>query len=281
VRSFVREEGAGPAVVFIHGMWGASFAYRKVLAGLAGRGIRAIAWDLPGFGFADRPREFDYSWAGLGRFSVDAVDALRLDRFHLVVHDVGGPIGFELAAARPAQVLSLTVLNTMVDVSEFRPPWSMRPFRMPVIGALWKAGMNRTLFRSLMRLQGIGDTTQVSNAELDAYLHLMRGDDNGRAFLRVMRSADQSLAKQALYRGVIGDHSRPAQVIWAADDPALALASYGEKARRAAHLDSLVRIPGKHFPQEDQAALIASHIAGLVSTVSAAADELPGSLADR
>lgn len=238
----MREEGAGPAVVFIHGMWGASFAYRKVLAGLAGRGIRAIAWDLPGF---------------------------------------GGPIGFELAAARPAQVLSLTVLNTMVDVSEFRPPWSMRPFRMPVIGALWKARMNRTLFRSLMRLQGIGDTTQVSNAELDAYLHLMRGDDNGRAFLRVMRSADQSLAKQALYRGVIGDHSRPAQVIWAADDPALALASYGEKARRAAHLDSLVRIPGKHFPQEDQAALIASHIAGLVSTVSAAADELPGSLADR
>ena len=66
-----------------------------------------------------------------------------------------------------------------------------------------------------------------------------------------------------------------------ADDPALALSSYGEKARRAALLNSLVQIPGKHFPQEDQAALIASHIAGLVSTVSAATDELPGSLADR
>lgn len=268
VRSFVREEGSGPAVVFIHGMWGASFAYRKLLPCLARRGVRAIAWDLPGFGFADRPLDFDYSWAGLGRFSVEAVDALRLDRFHLVVHDVGGPIGFELAAARPAQVLSLTVLNTMVDVSEFRPPWSMRPFRMPVVGELWKAGMNRTLFRSLMRLQGIGDTAQVSNAELDAYLHLMRGDDNGRAFLRVMRSADQSLAKQALYRDVVGDRSRPVQVIWAADDPALTLASYGEKARRAAHLDSLVRIPGKHFPQEDQAALIASHVASIASTAA-------------
>ncbi|MGD0704688.1 MAG: alpha/beta fold hydrolase [Trebonia sp.] len=81
VRSFVREEGAGPPVVFIHGMLGASFAYRKLLPGLAGRGIRAIAWDLPGFGFAGRPRDFDYSWAGLGRFSVDALDAyLRLMR---------------------------------------------------------------------------------------------------------------------------------------------------------------------------------------------------------
>jgi haloalkane dehalogenase len=270
VRSFVREEGSGPAVVFIHGMWGASFAYRKLLPGLAGHGIRALAWDLPGFGFADRPRDLDYSWAGLGRFSVDAVDALHLDRFHLVVHDIGGPVGFELAAARPAQVLSLTVLNTMVDVSEFRPPWSMRPFRVPVLGELWKAGMNRMLFRSLMRRQGIGDITAVSNAELDAYLYLMRGDDHGRAFLRVMRSADQSHAKQELYRGVLGDHARPVQVIWAADDPALALATYGEKARRAAHLDSLVSIPGKHFPQEDQAALIASHIARIISSRSRA-----------
>jgi haloalkane dehalogenase len=264
VRSFVREEGDGPAVVFIHGMWGASFACRKLLTDLAGRGIRAIAWDLPGFGFAGRPPDLDYSWAGLGRFCVDAIDALRLDRFHLVVHDVGGPVGFELAAARPAQVLSLTLLNTMVDVSEFRPPWSMRPFRSPVLGELWKAGMNRTLFRALMRLQGIADTEQVGNAELDAYLCLMRGDDRGRAFLRVMRSADQSPAKQALYRGVVGDRSRPVQVIWAADDPALALATYGEKARAAAGLPALISIPGKHFPQEDQAPLIARHIARFV-----------------
>jgi haloalkane dehalogenase len=268
VRSFVREEGAGPPVVFVHGMLGASFTYRKLLPGLADRGIRAIAWDLPGFGFADRPRDFDYSWAGLGRFSVDAVDALRLDRFHLVVHDVGGPIGFELAAARPAQVLSLTLLNTVVDVSESRPPWSMRPFRMPVIGELWKAGMSRALFRSLMHRQGIGDTTQASGAELDSYLELMRGDDDGRAFLRVMRSTDQSPAKQALYRGVVGDQSRPVQVIWATDDPAMPVATYGEKARSAAQLDSLIRIPGKHFPQEDQATLIASHLARLVSTDS-------------
>lgn len=264
-RSFVREAGTGPAVVFIHGMWGASFAYRKLLVDVAERGMRAIAWDLPGFGFAGRPPGQDYSWAGLGRFSVDAVDALKLDRFHLVVHDVGGPVGFELAAARPGQVLSLTLLNTMVDVAEFRPPWSMRPFRKPVLGALWKAGMNRLLFRSLMRLQGIGDITQVSPAELDAYLRLMRGDDRGRAFLQVMRSADQSQAKQALYRKVVGDRSRPVQVVWAADDPALALATYGEKARRAAGLEAVTRIPGKHFPQEDQATAIADLIAELVA----------------
>ena len=197
------------------------------------------------------------------------MDALNLDRFHLVVHDVGGPIGFELAAARPDQVLSLTLLNTMVNVAEFRPPWSMRPFRKPVLGALWKAGLNSTLLRSLMRLQGIGDTTQVSRAELDAYLRLMRGDDHGRAFVQVMRGADQSQAQQALYRGVVCDRSRPVQVVWAADDLALALATYGEKAPEAAGLDAVIRIPGKHFPQEDQAAAIADRIADIVDTAAA------------
>src|SRR5579859_7523025 len=98
VGSFVREEGSGPAVVCVHGMWGSSFLYRKVLHELAARDLRGIAWDLPGFGFAERPPDYDYSWTGLGRFCVAAVDALGLDRFHLVVHDIGGPVGFELAA---------------------------------------------------------------------------------------------------------------------------------------------------------------------------------------
>ncbi len=49
------------------------------------------------------------------------MNVLKLGRFHLVVHDVGGPVGFELAAARPSQVLSLTLLNTMVNVAEFHP----------------------------------------------------------------------------------------------------------------------------------------------------------------
>jgi hypothetical protein len=38
VRSFVREQGTGPAVLCLHGMIGSSFLYRKVLAELTARG---------------------------------------------------------------------------------------------------------------------------------------------------------------------------------------------------------------------------------------------------
>jgi pimeloyl-ACP methyl ester carboxylesterase len=264
VRSFLRAEGDGEPVVCIHGMLGSSFGYRKVIRELAVRGLRGIAWDLPGFGLTERPRGYDYSWTGLERFCVAAVNALNIDRFHLVVHDIGGPVGFELAAACPGRVLSLTILNTVVDVTGWTPPWTMRPFRWPIAGELWAAGMVPPAFRFLMKLQGIGDVSQVSKAEINTYRTLMKGDDRGRAFLQVSRSAQATASKQELYRQVVGGQSYPVQVVWAAQDPAMPAGTYGEKARAAAGLPAIDRIPGKHFPQEDQASAIADRVASIV-----------------
>ena len=87
----------------------------RCLDELAARDLRGVAFDLPGLGLADRPESFDYTWTGLGHCAT-AIDALELERFHLVVHDIGGPVEFELAAAVPDRVKSLTVLNTIVDV---------------------------------------------------------------------------------------------------------------------------------------------------------------------
>jgi haloalkane dehalogenase len=261
IQSFLRAEGEGEAVVCLHGMLGASFGYRKVIAELATRGLRGIAWDLPGFGLADRPRGYDYTWTGLGRFCLAAVNVLNIDRFHLVVHDIGGPVGFELAAACQERVLSLTILNTVVDVTGWTPPWTMRPFRWPVIGSLWAAGMIPPAFRFLMKLQGIGDPSQVSRADINAYLALMKGADRGRAFRKVSRSAQATAGKAELYRRVVASRSYPVQIIWADQDPAMPAGTYGEKARAAAGLAAVDRIPGKHFPQEDQAPAIAARVA--------------------
>jgi haloalkane dehalogenase len=263
VRSFVREQGTGPAVLCIHGMIGTSFLYRKVLAELAARGLRGVAFDLPGFGLAERPPGYDYSWPGLGKFCVAAVGELGLDRFHLVVHDIGGPVGFELAAAVPGRVASLTMLNTTVDVTDFTSPWTMEPFRHRGLGEAWMRSLNPPAFRFLMRLQGIGDPAAVSVAELDAYLALLKGPDHGRAFLQVMRSSQRSAQEQARYRAAVRDVPYPVQGVWAADDPTMTLAVYGEKARAAAGLPRLHTVPGKHFPQEDQAPAIAERIAEL------------------
>ena len=82
ISSFVQEGGppGGEPVVCLHCVPASCFLYRKSLRELAARGLRGIAFDLPGLGLADRPAAFDYTWTGLGRFCAAAVDALRLDR---------------------------------------------------------------------------------------------------------------------------------------------------------------------------------------------------------
>jgi len=265
VQSFVREEGEGAPVVCMHGVPSSSFLYRKVLGGLAARGLRGIAFDLPGLGLASRPRGFDYSWTGLGAFSVAAVDALGLERFHLVVHDIGGPVGFEMAAAVPERIRSLTVLNTIIDVASFVKPWPMRPFESKVLGPLWLKGMTRLGLRQLMRLQGIADMKAVSAGELNAYLGLLKREDGGRAFLKIMQTFETTPEKQELYRSTLADVPYPVQVVWGDRDPALTVDEFGVAARDAAGLDTIHRLPGKHFLQEDQADGIAERIAALVA----------------
>jgi haloalkane dehalogenase len=265
VRSFVREEGDGEAVVCVHGVPASSFLYRKVLAELANRGRRGIAFDLPGLGLADRPRDFDYSWTGLGRFAIAAVNALGLHRFHLVVHDVGGPVGFELAAAMASRVRSLTVLNTVVEPDTFTQPWTLRLFARHGTGEILLRTMSRPLFRVLMHRLGIGDPHAVTGPELDSYLELLRRDDGGRACLRILRSFERTAVKRRLYEQVLRTDDYPVQVIWGRDDPVLPLSVHGERARRMVDPERFFTVAARHFLQEDQAPAIAQQVASIAS----------------
>lgn len=269
VQSFVREQGDGEPVLCLHGVPASCFLYRKVLAGLASHGLRGVAFDLPGLGLAERPACFQYTWTGLGRFCRAAIDALALERFHLVVHDIGGPVGFELAAAAPDRVRSLTILNTIIEVDAFRRPWSMQPFAVRGVGELWLAMLTKRSFRQIMYLQGIGDRSVVPPRELDAYVDLLKHEDGGRAFLKIMRGFERTPEKRRLYESAVRNVPYPVQVVWGASDPALKLQLQGEQARRLTGVAQLHTLPAKHFLQEDQAPALADLIARHAHTTPA------------
>jgi pimeloyl-ACP methyl ester carboxylesterase len=233
---------------------------------LAARGLRGVAFDLPGLGLAARPPEFDYTWTGLGRFCAGAVDALDLERFHLVVHDIGGPIGFELAAAMPDRVRSLTILNTLIEVATFKRPWSMEPFARRGLGEIYLKTLTKPAFAQLMYLQGIGDRSATPKEEVYAYVDLLKREDGGKAFLKIMRGFERTPEKQELYERTVRAVPYPVQIVWGADDPALKLSVHGEQARRAAGLEEIQTVPAKHFLQEDQAPAVAEKVASLAAS---------------
>ena len=263
VDSFVLDHGTGPPVVLMHGVPSSSFLYRKTIDGLARRGMRGVAFDLPGMGLASRPEGFDYSWTGLGHFSIAAVDVLDLPRFHLVVHDIGGPIGLELAAAMPDRVASLTILNSPVCVASFSRPWVMEPFAHRGLGDLWLRSMRPPFFVPLMYMIGLEDRSAMSRDEINAYPALMKLGDGGRAFLKIMRGFELTAEKEDFYLSTLRAAPYPVQIVWGREDPALGVHTRGEQVRHVLPDAPFHKLPAKHFLPEDQSETIADLIVEL------------------
>src|SRR3979411_1160448 len=234
---------------------------RKLLPELASRGSEGVTLDLPGLGLAGRPADFDYSWSGLAAWYLKAIDAAGIRNFHLVVHDIGGPIGFDVIRRVPDRFKSLTVLNTLVDVSQFRRPWVMEPFAWPVVGRLWLQSARTPMFYVLNKTFG---TRNISRAESAAYCQLLLGPDSGRAFLQIMRSFERTPAFEQGIKAALKARKFPAQIIWGKDDPALRMKKYVPHLLKALDLESYEVVYGRHFLQEDSSPAIASSIDRLI-----------------
>jgi len=273
VGSFVREEGSGSGapVVLLHGASTSSFVYRRVLPLLAAHGLRAVAFDLPGQGLAERPpaTRFDYTWTGLGRFARSAVDALGLERFHLVVHDIGGPIGFELAADAPDRVRSLTLLNTLLAVDRFRVPAVNRPFRVRGLGELYLATMTRPAFTALA-YRILTSRAASTPDEVEAYLRLLKRGDGGRGFLRTMRGFELTAAKHERWRDALRRAPYPIGAVWGAGDPVLAPDREGAAIRAELDLVGFRRVAAKHLVPEEQPQAVAEEVARLAALADGA-----------
>lgn len=264
VQSFVRAEGEGDPVVLLHGVPVSSFLYRRLLPELAARGMRGVAFDLPGLGLAERPEDFDYSWSGLARWTGAAIDELGIERCHLVAHDIGGPTGFEWAIRNPDRILSLTALDTFVNAATFHRPWMMHPYSIRGVGEIWLLTTLPVLARQFHYRAGIEDRAAVPAAEVDAHFALLKREDGGRAFLRIMRGFELTEEKERFFFEGLADRPYPAQVVWGREDRVL-----GEDRRRevqrALGVERPTLLPARHFPQEDQPAAVAEAIAALVS----------------
>lgn len=265
VSTRIWRQGTGPTVVCLHGMPTSAYLYRKIIPELASRGLEGVAMDFPGMGFADRPTDFDYSWTGLSAWLVKALDAAKIDAFHLVVHDIGGPIGFDLVRRIPERILSLTVLNTLVNVSSFSKPLIMRPFTVPGLGYLWTLQMNSPIIFPFFRLQGI--LAGPSYAEIRAYGEILMMSDGGSAFRKIMGRFEPTREFEERILPPLRNRKFPAQIIWGKYDSEFTVQSMGADVKRALNIQTEIhQVEGKHFLQENCAVDIADRIALLVKT---------------
>jgi pimeloyl-ACP methyl ester carboxylesterase len=113
IRIHTTTTGQGPVVLLLHGFPDTHIVWRKQVPVLASAGFRVLAPDLRGYGRTDAPPHIqDYTLDKLRADVLGLLDALKIDKVHLVGHDWGGLIGWQLAALAPERVERLVVLST-------------------------------------------------------------------------------------------------------------------------------------------------------------------------
>jgi len=112
-RYFVRDTGGdGPPVLLLHGWPDDSTLFRHQQAALAAAGYRALAVDWPMHGESSRPdRVSRCATPDLARDIVSLLDALGLARVHLVAHDYGATVSWEMVAANPHRFATFAAIS--------------------------------------------------------------------------------------------------------------------------------------------------------------------------
>lgn len=178
MQMFVQEAGPlnGPLVVLMHGTGAWSETWRATLDALAANGWRAMAIDLPPFGYSERPRGGRYAKADQGARIVGLLETLGVSSAILVGHSFGGGPTVEAALQAPARVRGLVLVDAALGIvdegaPEAKPPALVRTALgvAPVRTSLVAAFLTNPWFTRRL-LQGfVADPAVATDARVAVY----------------------------------------------------------------------------------------------------------------
>jgi pimeloyl-ACP methyl ester carboxylesterase len=186
LRMHVAEAGAGEPLLLLHGFPQHWWAWRKVLPALAEQ-YHLICPDLRGAGWTDTPPD-GYTSDQLVADVVALLDALELDRVHVLGYDWGGLVGFRLCLKHPERVERFVCMGAPHPYPEFHPRillsvwrlWPMFAVATPRLGPWLLSSGRQRLPRWLMT----SDTTHRSvwsSDDLDLFVDRLRDPTRARA----------------------------------------------------------------------------------------------------
>jgi pimeloyl-ACP methyl ester carboxylesterase len=161
------QAGSGDPVLMLHGLGATKASFLPTVAALAG-GFRTTAIDLPGFGNSAMPLRAPYDAAYFARSAVATMDALEIERAHVIGNSMGGRVALELGFEHPERTGRLALLSpSLAWLRERRWAPLLRAIR-PELGLLQPAP--RMLVDRIARAMVPGGDNGWSAAGVDEFL---------------------------------------------------------------------------------------------------------------
>lgn len=257
------DEGRGETILFVHGTPSWSFDFRKVIKILSSN-FRCIAIDHIGFGLSEKPAHYDYSTINHSKTLEHFVMAKELENITLVMHDFGGPIGFNFAIKHPKKVARLVVLNSWLWSAKEDPDFIKfsKILRSPLLPFLYRylnfspkfilpqSFGEHKLSKSLLKqfTKPFGDRTQRNGA-----LAFARSLLNDQDWFESLWSEKDAIARKSTL------------FVWGMKDPVIKPKNLEKFVSEFRNSKTVKLETAGHFPQEEQGEIVAESIRQFMS----------------
>jgi pimeloyl-ACP methyl ester carboxylesterase len=101
----------GRTVVLLHGKNFSGAYWAPTIKALTAAGYRVVAPDQIGFGKSSKPAAYQFTFQTLASNTRALLDSLRIDKFALVGHSMGGMLAARMALMYPGRVERLALVN--------------------------------------------------------------------------------------------------------------------------------------------------------------------------
>jgi acyl-CoA synthetase (AMP-forming)/AMP-acid ligase II/pimeloyl-ACP methyl ester carboxylesterase len=246
------DEGSGPVVVLLHGNPTWCFYYRNVIQALK-ENCRVIAVDYIGCGLSDHPTDKHYRAVDRMNQVEELLNRLKIDRFSLVMHDWGGPIGTGVAVRNLSRVEKLVYLNTTLTEIDSLPK-IIKTAATPLIGKFitqytsrfiklaTSVGVTRTLPREVKDGYFYPYQTKAARTAIWDFVADIPFETNHPTYSELVELS----AKLPSFANI------PVQIIWGLRDPCFHKDMLGKVAQHFPHA-SVLEIPdASHLVLEDK-----------------------------
>jgi aminoacrylate hydrolase len=190
---YYERHGTGFPVLFISGLNGAAAYWREQLPGFAKR-FEVVLHDHRGVGQSDHSR-ISYTVERIAGDVVHLMDALGIDKAHIVGHSTGGAIAQVLAIEHPARLASIVIAASWTKADAYfrrlfalrkeilarlGPPSYLQASSLLLYPAFWITRNNEKLRQHEAQALATFSPPEVVMARIDAVLAFDRTADLAR-----------------------------------------------------------------------------------------------------
>lgn len=247
MRVHVRDEGRGPPMVLIHGTSSSLHTWDAWASALRDS-FRVVRFDLPGFGLTGPAPDGDYSMPAYVRFVAAVMDSLRIGPAMVAGNSLGGEIAWHVAAAEPARVSRLVLVDAAGLPTGRDAPLPFKLAQLPLLAPMLEMVTPRAIVRQSL-LEVYHDDAKVTDTLVDRVWLMARRPGARHAFIQRARTIRVDDASP------LGRITAPTLVLWGADDPWIPAPLAAEFARRIPGAETVVLPAVGHLPQEEAPAV--------------------------